>query len=657
MRGLLRRAVGIVAITTAVVSVGAIPVQADTGAATVTPLGEPLHNLAVYGAAFGSAADGHDYGYLVTRGNPGALNVVDTGTGALTASFELPGATGSWGGTVVDDGTVYLAADAKLFRYRPGADHVEDLGVPLPGETTGWRAATDGRRVFVGTYPGGKLYSYDHVTGRLRDYGQVSAGEQYVRSVAVARGKVYAGLGTTAKLVQVDIETGARQEIPLPERYRSETFVYDLNAAHGHVVARVANSNRMLVYDLGTGRWVADLGTGKGVDASPPDSADNVYYVAGDGRLTSYNLRTGAVRATGLAGMGSARGFGWTHLDTTEFPGRTLVTADFSAHLTYYNPTTGASKVVSTPVPGRPAQLQTLHTGPDGRIYASAYPSGGLTAYDPATGTFQENPVIGQVEGFGNWRGKVYAGVYPGAHLYEFDPSSPVVKGSNPREFTALTADHQDRPFAITGAGDRLAVGTIPEYGQLGGALALVDPATGDKSVYRNVVPDQSVSALAYTGGLIYGGTSVWGGLGSTPTQTEAKLFAFDPATGTKVWEGVPVPGEKAITKLIVGPDGHLWGGTSGSLFEFDPVSRTVLRTIEIVPFDWNVDHVWRSVHLAFAPDGSLCGNFRATIACVDTATGSVQTLVTDADDVWTMGSDGTIYFGRGSELYQLVRN
>jgi hypothetical protein len=34
-----------------------------------------------------------------------------------------------------------------------------------------------------------------------------------------------------------------------------------------------------------------------------------------------------------------------------------------------------------------------------------------------------------------------------------------------------------------------------------------------------------------------------------------------------------------------------------------------------------------------------------------------VQTLVTDADDVWTMGSDGTIYFGRGSELYQLVRN
>ncbi|TWD81000.1 outer membrane protein assembly factor BamB [Kribbella amoyensis] len=632
------------------------PAGAEVDAVTITEIGEPVHNLAVYGAAFGPRPDGGSNAYIVARGNPGALSVVDAGTATVTATYELPGASGSWGGVAVDDGTAYIPADAKLFRYRPGSDHVEDLGIPLAGETTAWRAATDGRRVFVGTYPGGKLYSYDHNTGKIRDYGQVLPGEQYARSVAVAGDKVYVGLGTVAKLAEVDIRTGARREIPLPEKYRTETFVYDVNAARGHLIARTANANRMLVYDLGSDTWEADLGTGKGVDASPADPDGNVYYVAGDGKLTAYNLRTGELRPTTRTGMGTARGFGWATVDDPAYPGKTLVTADFSGNLTYYNPRTGASKVASTKLPGRPTQLQTIHAGPDGRIYASSYPSGGMSIYDPATATISENSVLGQVEGFGNWNNKLYAGVYPGAHLFEFDPSKPVQRGTNPREFAALTSDHQDRPFAIAGAGDRLAVGTIPDYGQLGGALTLVDPATGAKEVHRNVVPDQSVTALTTYDGLVYGGTGIWGGLGSTPTQTEGKLFAFDPATGTKVWEGVPIPGEKAITGLIVGPDGHLWGGTVGKLFEFDPVTRTVLRTIDVTPFDWNVDHVWRSVHLAFAPDGSLCGNFRFTIACVDPATGAVDTLVTDADDVWTMGTDGTIYFGRGATMYRLVR-
>lgn len=637
--------------TAGVVVTTAAPAAAAESA-TITPVGDPVHNLTVYGAVFGEAR-----GYVVTRGNPGAVSVVDTATAKVTATYELPGATGSWGGVTLPDGTAYIPADAKLFRYRPGTDRVEDLGVPVPGETTAWRAATDGRQVFVGTYPGGKLYSFDHASGRIRDYGQVLPGEQYARSVAVSGDKVYVGLGTVAKLAEVDIRTGARREIALPEPYRSETFVYDLNAARGHLIARTANSNRMLVYDLTRRAWEADLGTGKGVDASPADADGTIYYVAGDGRLTGYNLRTGERRTTDRAGMGSARGFGWAELDDPAYPGRTLVTADFSGNLTYFNPRTGASKVRPTGVPGRPSQLQTIQTGPDGKIYASAYPSGGLSSYDPATGTIAENPVIGQVEGFASWGTKLYAGVYPGAHLFELDPSRPIVRGSNPREFAALTSDHQDRPFAITGAGDRLAVGTIPDYGRLGGALTLVDPETGAKEVHRDVVPEQSVTALTYQGGLIYGGTSIWGGLGTTPTQTEAKLFAFDPATGTKVWESAAVPGEKAVTALVPGPDGHLWGGTSGTLFEFDPATRTVLRTIEIVPFDWNVDHVWRSVHLAFAPDGALCGNFRSTIACVDTDTGAVDELVTDADDVWTMGTDGTIYFGRGSTLFELVRS
>ncbi|WP_328415031.1 hypothetical protein OG470_22065 [Micromonospora sp. NBC_00389] len=650
-----RRAAPLAALVT-LLAATAVGVPARAAPVTEVLVGTPHHNVAIYGATFGSTAAG-DYAYAVARGTTGELSVVDTRTAEVIRTMPLPGAGGSWGGTVMPDGTAYIGADSKLFRYRPGADQVEDLGSPAPGETATWRLANDGRRVFVGTFPNGKIYSVDHRSGTVRDYGQVWPGEQYVRSLGVANGKVYAGLGTVARIVEVDVESGDRREIPLPEQYRAEQFVYDLDVHQQTLFARLTNSNRLLVHDLRTGEWVADLGTSPGLNVSPPDAKKNVYFGSTGGRLMAYNRNNRTVTPTGFTGFGTARGFGWTHLDADGWPGRTLVTISLGGMLSYFNPQTGAHKVVSSGVQGLPAQLQTVVAGPDGKIWSSAYPSGGITSYDPATGTFTENPTaLGQAEGLHSYRGLIYAGVYPGANLFELDPARPVVRGSNPRQFGSLSSAHQDRPFAITGLGDRIAFGTIPEYGQLGGALAIADPDTGAQQVHRDVVPDQSVTALATVGELVLGGSGVWGGLGAVPTQTEAKLFLWDPATSTKVWEGVPVPGAKAITRLIVGADGHVWGATAGTLFEFDPVDRKVLRTVEVEPFDWNVDHVWRSENLAFAPNGDLCGNFRTTVACVDPATLAVKRLATGIDDVWTMDTTGTMYYARGGQLYQLTR-
>jgi len=630
---------------------------AHAASPTETLVGVPHHNLAIYGATFGSTPTG-DYAYAVARGTTGVLNVVDTRTATVVRTFPLPGAGGSWGGTVTPDGTAYIGADSKLFRYRPGADHIEDLGTPVPGETAAWRLANDGQRVFVGTFPNGKVYSVDHRTGKVRDYGQVWPGEQYVRSIGVGNGKVYAGLGTIARVVEIDIETGERREIPLPEQYRTEQFVYDLDVHHQTLFVRLANSSRVLVHDLKTGQWLAELGRGGGLDFSPPDAKKNVYFGSSTGRLMAYNLDTRTLTPTSFTGFGTARGFGWTHLeDEKDWPGRTLVTINLSGNLYYYNPQTGAHKVVASGIQGLPAQLQTLVAGPDGKIWSSAYPSGGITSYDPASGTFAENPrALGQAEGLLSYQGKIYAGVYPGANLYELDPTAPVAVGTNPRKFGSLGPEHQDRPFAITGVGSRVAFGTIPEYGQLGGALALVDPVSGAKEVHRNVIPDQSVTALATVGDLVLGGTGIWGGLGTAPTQVEAKLFLWDPATGTKLWEGPAIPGAKAITRLVVAPDGRVWGSTVGTLFEFDMASRTVVRSVEVHPFDWQVDHVWRSDHLAFAPDGSLCGNFYTTVACVDPTTLAVEKLATGINDVWTMDASGVMYYARGGELYRLVR-
>lgn len=651
-----RAALAVSLITSAVAAMLAAPASAGA-AATETRIGPVIFNVAVPGGAYGPGPHGAEYAYAVVTGSPAVLNVLDADTGARVGEYPLPGAEGSWGSTVTDDGAVYIAtfSGGRLYRWRPGAAQAEDLGTPVPGESFIWRVATDGTTVYGGTYPSGHVFGYDTRTGRVRDYGQAREGQQYVRSVTTVRDKIYAGLGTPAHLVEIDAASGAKREILLPEAYRTNTFVYDVTGARNLLFVRPTDSSRLLVYDTITGEWVDDLGTAKGLDVSPPGPDNKVYYANGSGRLTSYDLVTRQKATTSFTGLASARGYGWVHLDTDDYPGATLVTMGYGGALIYFNPQTGSHRSVPGDVAGQPTSIQSLARGPDGRIYAGGYPSGGLAAYDPMADQVQtyQQGTLGQAENMLAFGGKLYAGVYPGAHIFAYDPAQPPVAGTNPKRVTTLSDLHQDRPFALAAAGERLAIGTVPAYGTLGGALALFDPVTGARQAYPNVVTDQSVTALAYHSGLIYGGTSVWGGLGSTPTQTDGKIFVFDPATGTKVWEGVPVPGERAITALTVGPNGHLYGATVGKVFEFDPATRSVLRVVEVAPFDWQVDHVWRADMLAFTAEGILRGQVNGRIVSVDPTTLAVTVHATESN-LFAMDAAGAMYFSRGVDLYRL---
>src|SRR5690606_20868421 len=95
--------------------------------------------------------------------------------------------------------------------------------------------------------------------------------------------------------------------------------------------------------------------------------------------------------------------------------------------------------------------------------------------------------------------------------------------------------------------------------------------------VHWNIVPDQSVVALAYKDGLVYGGTSVFGGMGVTPKAKEAELFIWDVKEKKKVFSTVPAPGKPAVCQLHVGPDGNIWGLAGGVVFVFDPKKREVI--------------------------------------------------------------------------------
>jgi len=130
----------------------------------------------------------------------------------------------------------------------------------------------------------------------------------------------------------------------------------------------------------------------------------------------------------------------------------------------------------------------------------------------------------------------------------------------------------------IAGPLGKVYIGAVSGYGELGGPLCILDPATGKVDEYRHLVQHRGLRWLAVTrDGVCVGGTTIVGGGGSHATTTEAKLFLFDPAKREKVYEMVPAPGKTQIDSLAVGRDGIVYGFAGETMFVFDPTARKVL--------------------------------------------------------------------------------
>lgn len=620
------------------------------------PVAMPVRQLLSLSSAFGTGPDGHPRAYLPKTGAQAELSVVDLVTGGVQ-ELALPGAEGAWGTTVAPDGRVYIASYPKghLYRYTNGGA-VEDLGRPLASETFVWKVAVaaDGM-VYGGTYPGGKVFRYDPGTGQVRDYGQVLTGAQYARSITIGSdGYVYVALGTTrAAVVRLDPVTGDRTELPLPTPYSGEKMIYDLDWRGDTLFARAEQSSTLLAYRQGA--WsVVGPSTGLLVSPVDPGAPSNVYYVrSGDYRLMRYNLTTQVVTDTGK-GAPSARGLGWGVLPNADgTPTTQLLVGSSSGTVWVYDPATGGARMIPLGVRPVPTIISEFGFGPDGRLYASGMQSGGLSAVDPVSGSVQEYPSgVGQVEHFLPTNGKLYLGTYPKSTLYEFDPGQPFAMGVNPKPYLAVASPRRDRPVAAVRIGTTLAVGHVPGYGELGGELTLVDlPALTTTSLVP--VPAQSVVSLTAAGGWVVGATSVYGGLGVTPTAQSAELFLVDPTTRQVVWHGVPLPGERAITAVRAAPDGTVWGVTLGKVFQFDPATRQVLTVVTIEDVDWSqFVSVWNAGGIEISGT-ALYVLARGAVHRIDTTTMNRQVVATTADGV-RLAADGTVLITRRAEIIRI---
>ena len=622
-------------------------------------LGSPITSVTIPGGAQGKGPNGEDWVYVVANGNPAVLSVLDAATGELAHSFPLPGVHGSWALEVAADQTLYIGTNrnGRLYRWVPGEGTPESVSGGRPfGQTHLYGVVFDGDGVvYAGTYPDAKIVSYNPRSGEVSDRGRVADDTSYARHVAWAGGYLYVGTQSEPFFIRYDPSSGEGEKLSLPEGYAEGDSVTRVDLVGDYLFVRVGGD--LNVYDHRTDTWinrVEDVAGFSRFSESTPEST--AYFVKG-GQLYVYDLDAHTASPTGASIPFSARSFGWIELEEADYPGRTLVAVGMRGDLFHYNPSSGKSRVVAGQVEATPISIRSLSRGPDGNVYIGGYLSPReMARFDPDVGEIETLAGGAQIEAMTVFDGKLYLGRYPGASVLAVDPGEPWDFGNNPSELFRLGGYGQDRPFGLTGAGGRLAVGTVPESGKLGGALALYDPSSGEIEVYEDVIENQSIVSLAYRDGFLYGGTSVWGGLGIDPAEPDAKLFVWDVEQGERVWEGIVEAGERAVTALAFDRDGMLWGLTSGKVFQFDPNAREVVRVEELYAYDWPRAY-WQSGFLEYDEDRHVFyGTTQGRVFRFDPATWEVTDLVEGGASYFARDRHGNIYFARGTELHQLPR-
>ncbi|GIP38962.1 hypothetical protein J31TS4_22420 [Paenibacillus sp. J31TS4] len=596
--------------------------------------------------------------YSVFKGRgetPTVFAVIDALSREVLGTYPMPGVEAAWGVKVATDGQVYIGThyNGGLYRYNPGTKQFDYLG-QFGSETHVFSmVAGPNGKIFAGTYPGGRLYEYDPAAGAIQDLGRPDPEEKYLRSLAydAERNVLYAGAGGTKSRIYKIGPDGSKKGLLstlIPGGGDSYAWPYGMDFEEDRLFVKFSNGDLLVVRPDDTIDYYdpAGMDIHSGQVAAIPGQPGRVLFTLGANFYAYDSASRSSELVAKVEGGVNFQDGRFVDLQSPEWPGQTFVGLGSYGNVMYYNQDTGRTAVQPVQYEGAPILIQSIHQGTEGKIYAAGYMSG-FTSYDPATGAVSETNPLGQIESSAIRNGKLLLGAYAGGRVLEYDPNQPF-SAQNPRQLFDLRAYDQDRPFAMVydEEHDRLFVGTVPNTTSLQGALAMYDFATGRLEVFRNLALNQSVISLAYKDGLVYVGTTVYGGLGTSgPTETNAKLVVFDPATKRKVFETIPVSGRKGVTGLTIAPDGSLWGVAEDMIFKFDTASRKVVSKIAKLRRYSASGTTWTWGFLRFAPDGNLYGTSRGQFFMVKPETLEFVMLNGSYGNYLNIDASGHLYF------------
>ena len=440
------------------------------------------------------------------------LLVLDPETGEQRQYFA-PEGPGAWGYILGPDGIIYLGTwdGGLILSFDP---HSPDAGIrvvgkPSESESYIWMFALGGDgRLYGGTYGNAKLVYFDPRTGEMGDLGRMHPTQMYSRTVAAGKdGRIYIGIGTAeGDVVVYDPCSGEHKSI-LPLGMKDVKSGSTRRGGDGHAYALLGES------------WYRCENSRLSPVPEYPGPPQQRFR---DGRILE------------KAGNGFYE---------IRHPDGRLVRTEFSYE-------------------GTGVGIFMVSSGPLGRVYGSTMMPLELFEYDPVTGNMRDlgNPtaVNGEIYSMIVLNDLLYVCAYPGSWLSVYDPGKPWDYGtsadSNPRVI-GYAGDGHLRPRAMIAVEDKVYIGSLPPYGEHGGALGVYFPRE-DRFVenYRHLIENQSIVTLAHdpASGLVYGGSSTSGGGGTNPIEKSAHFFAWDPAAGEKVLDVIPVEGDHSINAMTV---------------------------------------------------------------------------------------------------------
>lgn len=553
-----------------------------------------------------------DYMYI---GDTIEIVSIDPKTGEFQ-TFPNPVASesGSYGLIQGPDGNMYMGSlpNAHLYKLDTKAGKLEDLGMPCPGESYIWDiAVAPDKKLYGCTYPNCKIFSYDPATGKMQDLGRMDPHEQYARFIAAGNdGYIYVSTGTVhCGIVAYHIADGTLKQL-LPEADRGRGFYTTYRGADGKVYATGLGNSFLLENGQATRLVAGQKAATAQSKVLLPDGA-MLKMVESDGHQNIETLRDGKV---------------------------------VESHPYLYK--------------GRALNIFRFTNTPEGTLYGSSV----LPLY-----VFSVNPADGKFTNIGLWgggetytllahEGKVLLASYSAnAILMSYDPAQKINPGdkadSNPRYFSYEGADHAWRPSAmIAGKDGKVYVGATAGYGDLGGDIAIWDTQANTVFAVKNPIHDQSIASLAAADdGSIYGGTSIGGGGGATPTQKEAVLFHFDTVSQKVLSQMVPVAGTSSITDLIMTPENKLIGFANNTFFVYDPKTQQVIHHEKVSMGSL----IYNSV--AFGSDHQIYGLSSEGIFSINPTTYAVKLIAKSPEPITSGGAliGDQFYFGCLGTIYR----
>jgi hypothetical protein len=521
----------------------------------------------------GATASGQSYyqAYTYWKGTL-ELTVIDPDTGAYHAYLSPASSEqGARSMEVGPDKNMYIGTlpNAHLLKFNIHTSQLMDLGSVPVDPITGvrqsyiWQITTSphNNRVYGCTYPSADLISYNPMDAnpKMINLGSMdpSGQEQYLRTCIAdpnpANPYIYIGLGSIT----------------------SQMLVY--NTDTNQVIARVSTSTP------GFG-WVY-LGTDGNLHGWQADGTNIQYY-----QLINGTIIPGA----------------YVHISlmNTFADGRTITVGTTSMTITSPD---GSTKTYPYLYAGQPLTIFRMGLGPDQKIYGGTVLPYDLVSFDPASPATGVT-MLGEVGG-----GEPYSMLAANNRLYIAGYGSPTMGIYDPTQafntktnsFTTFTPQGMStslRPQALIAAPNgHLYAGAIASYGELTGSLISWNTQDNSDIVQYYPVQNQGVSSLVavgqsckdvVSGSCLIGGTTIYGGGGTTPKASSAVLFSWD-TTKNVVAHQYTIPNVSAvntITDLVTNPaNGYVYGiacASSGTYaFVFNPATGKFINGGTLLPF------------------------------------------------------------------------